>query len=331
MKWTWTAISLVALAFSLGCAGSSSDSAGGGAKKWRIAVIPKGTSHDFWNSVHAGVMRAADEFPEIEITWKGPLSEGDTADQVEIVESFIVDGYDGICLAPLDAVALRRPVDEAIRSNVPVVIFDSGLQDQSGIVSYVATNNHRGGQRAGEHLVDLIGGEGKVILMRYDINSQSTELREDGFLEALKPYEEKGAIEFLSRDKHAGPDESGAITLAENLLDSHGEEVDGIFCPNQSTTSGMLTALIRANLAGRVKLVGFDSGENIARGLREGNMQATILQDPVTMGYDAVRVMVEHLRGGDVPGIVETQEALATTENLDDAKIHSLLYPAAIE
>ncbi|MGD9645101.1 MAG: substrate-binding domain-containing protein [Pirellulales bacterium] len=315
------------LASLVGCSGSIGGSAGSG-RKFRVAVIPKGTSHDFWYSVHAGAKQADDEFDDLEITWKGPASEGDISEQIKMVESFLADGYDGICLAPLDARAMRKPVDQVIAAKVPVVIFDSGLDDSSGIVSYVATNNYRGGQVAGEHLAKLLDGRGKVILIRYDLNSRSTEEREQGFLDALSQYPD---INFLEKEKHAGPNESDAINLAENLLSIHGTQVDGIFCPNQSTTSGMLTVLRRAGQAGKVKFVGFDAGENIAQGIEQGEIHGTVLQDPVGMGYDAVRAMREHLLGHTVEARIETKETLATPENCQQPEIRALLYPVAIE
>lgn len=299
----------------------------GGAKKIRIAVVPKGTSHDFWNSVHAGAEKAAAEHPDLTITWKGPVSEGDTNDQKQIVENFLADGYDGICLAPADAIALRKPVDEAIAHNVPVLIFDSGLADQSGIVSYVATDNYEGGRRAGEHLAKLLGGKGEIVLMRYDINSQSTKDREQGFMDEIKKHPE---ITILMDEKHAGPLESGAIALGEEIVAKFGERMQGIFCPNQSTASGMLTVLKRAGLSQKVNLVGFDSGENIAAALKTGDIKATVLQDPVRMGYEAVNTMYRHLRGENTPDRIATKEELATTENHDDARIHGLLYPEAV-
>ncbi|MCA9100739.1 MAG: substrate-binding domain-containing protein [Planctomycetales bacterium] len=330
-------MALAALAVALSGAGGCGNNAvpdgtaaGTSPHVFRIAVIPKGTSHDFWASVHAGAEKAAAEFDDVEITWKGPLTEGDTAKQIETVEGFIADGYDGICLAPCDAVALRRPVDQAIQNGVPVVIFDSGLKDMDGIVSYVATNNERGGRVAGEYLAELLGGSGNVVLMRYDLNSESTDLREKGFLGALEPFE---GITLISADKYAGPTESDAIELGENLLANFGGDVNGIFCPNQSTASGMLTVLRRdqRGLAGKVKFVGFDSGENIVSGLEKGDLNATVLQDPVTMGYQAVEAMRQHLLGDAVPARVETQEVLATGGNLDDPTVHKLLYPEAAE
>ena len=179
---------------------AASTAAGEQGKKFRIAVIPKGTSHDFWNSVKAGADQAAEEL-NVDITWKGPQSESQIDRQIEIVENYVNAGYDGICLAPSNAVALRQPVELALEKNVPVVIFDSGLADLSGVVSYVATNNYRGGQRAGEHLAKLLGGAGGVILMRYDVGSESTEEREQGFLDAIGKFEK---IELLVSDRYAG-------------------------------------------------------------------------------------------------------------------------------
>lgn len=331
-RWAYRLFILLGLAFFVGCSGgeTASDSSGEGGKKYRIAVIPKGTSHEFWYSVHAGAKKADEEFDEVEITWRGPQGEGDTSQQIELVENFIADGYDGICLAPLDAVALRDKVDEAIAAGIPVVIFDSGLENMDGVTSFVATNNYRGGQRAGEYMAELLDGKGKVILMRYMLNSLSTEQREAGFLDALKPHE---GIEFLSIDRFAGADEAEAIQEAEQLLSNYGDEVDGIFCPNQSTASGMLTVLKRdpRNLTEKVKLIGFDAGPNIAEGLKEKTMHATVLQNPVLMGYDSVRVMYEHLQGKEVPKEEPVTEELATTENLDDPNIRSLLYPDVAE
>lgn len=323
------AVVIMAALVLAGCGGGTS-SGDGGPKKFRIAVVPKGTSHDFWYSVRAGAQRADAEFDDIQITWKGPKSEGDTNDQIKIVEDFVADGYDGICLAPADAIALRRPVEFAIQNKIPVLIFDSGLAELEGTVSYVATNNYRGGRRAGEYLAKLLDGKGKVILMRYQVGSESTAQREQGFLDAMYLVD---GIEIISADKYAGPDERGAIELAENLLSNFGDEVDGIFCPNQSTASGMLTVLGRdpRGLIDKVKFVGFDSGENIAAAIVDGRMDGTILQDPVQMGYEAVRLMREHLIGRPVDLMVEVPEFLATPENANEPEIRRLLYPEAAD
>lgn len=314
-----------------GCNKPAADSAGEApAAKYRIAVIPKGANHVFWRSVHAGAMEAGDEIGEISVDFKGPISEGDIANQIEIFESFLADGYDAICLAPTDKNALQKPVEQAIAAGVPVVIFDSGLASHEGIVSYVATDNYAGGKQAGEKLAELLGGEGKVILLRYELGSESTEQREKGFLDALG---EHAGIELISDNQYAGPDEAGAIEKAEFLLNEFGEQVDGIFCPNESSASGMLTVLRKhpLMLAGKVKFVGFDAGQNIIQGLEDGHLQATVLQDPVTMGREAVKAAYAALQKEPVEPQIVVPGGLATPENMDEPRIHKLLNPVQAE
>ena len=330
-KWlSWFA--LLAVAGLVGCSktGTSPANAKGGGtasagKKLRIAVIPKGTGHQYWRSVEAGAEKAAAETGAT-IIFKGPTGEGDTAGQIQIVENELADGCDAICLAPLDDTALRKPVQQAIDAKVPVVIFDSGLKDMTGVTCFVATDNKHAGRHAGEFMVKLLGGKGNVIMMRYAINSKSTEDREQGFLDALSKA--KG-IKLLSANKYGGPNESDAVTLGENLLQDFGGKVNGIFCPNESTASGMLTVLDHDHpqLAGKVKFVGFDSSDNLIGGLKSGHLDGIIVQDPVKMGYDAVKTAVEKLHGQKVPAKIDEPDTLATGKNMHDPKIDALLHP----
>src|SRR5690606_27224250 len=114
-----------------------------------IAVIPKGTTHKFWQSIHAGAEKAAQEL-NVTVIWRGPLREDDRASQISEVEGFVTRGVSGIALAPLDESALALPVADAKRQGIPVVIFDSGLKGED-YVSFVATDNRQGGRMAGEH------------------------------------------------------------------------------------------------------------------------------------------------------------------------------------
>jgi ABC-type sugar transport system substrate-binding protein len=125
--------------------------------KYRIAVIPKGTTHEFWKSVHAGAARAAKEAGNVEILWKGPLQENDTEGQINVVQDFITKKVDGVVLAPLDSQALISPVRDAQEHGIPTVIFDSALGDDSIIVSYVATDNYHGGALAARRLAEVLG------------------------------------------------------------------------------------------------------------------------------------------------------------------------------
>jgi len=126
-------------------------------KAFRIAVIPKGTTHEFWKSVHYGALRAAEELGNVEILWQGPPLESDRGEQIKLVQNFITKKVHGICLAPLDSQALVEVVREAAANKIPTVVFDSGLDtDESEYVSYVATDNRVGGQLAGQRMAELL-------------------------------------------------------------------------------------------------------------------------------------------------------------------------------
>src|SRR5215213_3770230 len=176
-----------------------------GTKKFTIAVIPKGTTHEFWKSIHAGSNKAAGELSaqgtEVQVIWKGPLREDDREQQIQVVEGFAAQGVDGIVLAPLDNRALVRPVNDAQRAGVPTVIIDSGLESNS-ITSFVATDNRKGGQLAADRMGELLNGKGRILVLRYQEGSASTQDREDGFIEQIKS--KYPGIEIVSSDQHSG-------------------------------------------------------------------------------------------------------------------------------
>jgi len=168
----------LALLATLGCGGKRE------AGRTTIAVIPKGTSHVFWQSIHAGAAKAAAE-QNVDIVWRGPLREDDRDSQVSEVEGFVSRGVSGIVLAPLDESALAVPVANAVQRGIPVVIIDSGLKGD-GYVSFVATDNRQGGRLAGAQLAKLLGGKGRVVHRRYPEGCESTTTREEGFLATMR-------------------------------------------------------------------------------------------------------------------------------------------------
>src|SRR5436309_8386576 len=199
---------------------------------YTIAVIPKGTTHEFWKAINAGAVKAQQELNghgcKLDIIWKGPLREDDREQQLQVVENFTTRHVSAIVLAPLDSQALVRPVHRAIQAKVPVVIMDSDLKSDR-YVSFVATDNYKGGQLAGEEMGRLLGGKGKVILLRYAVGSASTEARETGFLEVLKTKYPQ--IQIISSDQHAGATRETGYQVSQNLLNRFGREVNGICCP----------------------------------------------------------------------------------------------------
>lgn len=287
-----------------------------------LAVIPKGTTHVFWKSIEAGARKAGAELG-VNILWKGPLKENDRAQQIAIVEQFVSEGVNGVVLAPLDDTALVRPVRAAVEKKIPVIIIDSALKGEVGkdFTSFVGTNNKLGGQMAGEHLAKLLGGKGKVVLLRYMEGSASTTEREAGFLEVMKTNPE---IKLLVENRYGGATASEAQTTALNIIDQI-READGIFCSNESLTFGMLLALRQNNLAGKAKFVGFDTSPPLVEALKKGEINALIAQNPTKMGYEAVKTMVATLRGEKVPQNVDSGVALITPENVNTPEIQDLL------
>jgi ribose transport system substrate-binding protein len=299
----------------------------GAAGKMTIAVIPKGTTHEFWKSIHAGAVKAAAE-TGVEIIWKGPLKEDDRDAQISVVEDFISRRVNGIVLAPLDDTALRSPVANATHSGIPVIIIDSDLKSED-YVSFVATDNYRGGRLAGKRMVELLKGKGKVVMLRYQEGSASTFNREKGFLDEIA--EVKG-ITVVSANQYGGPTTETAYRSSENLLgplktSSGTLDIDGIFCPNESTTFGMLRALQDAGFAGKITFVGFDASSKLVEALSRGEIHGLVLQNPFLMGYAGVKSIVAHLKGEKVERKIDTGVTMATKENMNQPEIAQLLKP----
>jgi ribose transport system substrate-binding protein len=320
------AFTAVALISFVGCTKPSGPASSG--KKLTIAVIPKGTTHEFWKSIHAGSNKAAAELTsqgtQVEVIWKGPLREDDREQQIQVVEGFTTQGVNGIVLAPLDDRALVRPVEDAKRATVPTVIIDSGLQTDS-IVSFVATDNRKGGSLAADRLGELLNGKGKVLLLRYAEGSASTTEREEGFLTEIKA--KFPGIELVSTDQYAGATRDTAKRASENLLNRFGEDVQGIFTPNESSTAGMLLALQDINKAGKVSFVGFDASQSFIDAMRAGQLHGIVVQNPFNMGYLGVRTMVDHLQGKNVEKKIDTGVMLVTKDNLEMPEVKTLLHP----
>lgn len=319
---------LLLVALTLFAAASCNRSGSKTTKKLTIAVIPKGTSHEFWKSIHAGSIKAARELSspgaEVEVIWKGPLREDDREQQIQVVEGFTSQGVNGIVLAPLDNRALARPVEEAKSAGVPTVIIDSALESNS-IVSFVATDNRKGGMLAADRLGELLGGKGKVILLRYAEGSASTQDREAGFLDEIK--QKYPNIELISTDQYAGATRDTAKRASENLLNRFGDEVQGIFCPNESTTAGMLSALQDIGKAGKVIFVGFDTSQMFIDAMRAKQLHGIVVQNPFNMGYLGVRTMVENLQGKTVDKRIDTGVTMVTPDNLETKDTQALLHP----
>ena len=297
-------------------------------KSYTIAVIPQGSTHEYWKSIHAGAAKAAQDLAaqgtKIRIIWKGPLREDDREQQTQVVEGFISQKVSGIVLAPFDSHALVRPVEEAATAGIPTLVVDSAL-DTTKIVSFVATDNKQGGALAAEQMGKLMNGKGKVLLLRYQEGVASTRAREDGFVEKLKSA--YPGIELISSNQFAGPTRDTAKRASENLLTRYASQIQGVFTPNESSTAGMLLALQDINKAGKVAFIGFDVSDTFIEAIHNKQLQGIVVQNPFRMGDLGVRTMVDHLQGKSVEKRIDTGVMLVTAENMESADVQQLLHP----
>jgi len=284
-----------------------------------VAVIPKGTSHVFWQSVHAGAKKAGEEFG-IKILWYGPATEGERAEQIRIVEDMITRMVDGIVLAPLDSKALVPVIERAHAAGIPLTIFDSAA-DTDKYLSFVATDNYLGGVKAAEAMAKILNGKGKVAVVKYSPGHASTTKRENGFMDTIR--KKFSGIKIVA-EQYGKETVSTALSVAEDIL-SRNPDLDGIFACNESTAVGTVQALKSHNLAGKVKMVGFDCSPALQEALRSKVLDALVVQNPFKMGYEGVKTIHDAKQGLKVPRRIDTGVTLVTRENIDQPEIQALI------
>lgn len=284
-----------------------------------IAVIPKGVSHSFWQTVKAGADAAGAEFG-VTIDWKGPAAETDVATQVNMVEDAISRGVAGIVLAPSHGEALVPMVERATRQQIPVTVFDSGLSSEA-YLSYVATDNRAGGVMAAERMAAQLHDQGTVAILGVKKGSVSTDEREQGFAETLaQRHPGITIVQWLYGEASA----TRSLSVAEDILTAH-PGVRGIFASNETSTVGAVRALRQRQRQGQVVLVGFDATPDLVQDVKDGAIDALVLQDPYRMGYDGVRTIVDQRAGRTPARRIDTGVSLLTRESIDTPDIRRLL------
>jgi ribose transport system substrate-binding protein len=297
-------------------------------EKLRIAVVPKTKIGVFWNSVLMGAKLGSTALGNVEVVWRVP-SEYATVPQISALDQCIAEGVSGIMLAPLEKDALAVPVAKAMKKKIPVLIFDSALKGTAGkdYISFVGIDNKKAGALAGEHLATLLGGKGKVVMLRVAANQASIVDREKGFFEVASKY--KG-IQIIEKDHYAGAGIDNVVNDCLKLSDKL-KEADGIFCSYEQTTTAMLIVLRKIGLAGKVKFVGFDTPALAVEGLKKGEINVLVAQDPTRMGYLSVKAMVDYLRGKKIDPMIDVGVQIVTRENINSPEVQKLLALPVIE
>jgi len=326
-------LALALCPFAFGCGSRNPD-------ELTIVVIPKGMTHEHWQSVRRGAERCAadlfaDEGIRVRIIFDGPLRERDAMEQIRIMDRRVATGADGIVLAPQHSQTMTACVKRTAQTGVPVVLIDSGLVDTEHIVKYVATDNYNGGCLAAHHLLKVLREQGitkpRLVLFRYAVGSQSTEQREQGFEDTVN--KECPDVVWVSRDKYAGSTRDSAMREAGPLIHQFGDQMDAIFAPNESSASGTIDVLRSQGLNKKILVMAFDASKPLLHSIREGDAVGSILQDPYRMGYLSTWCCVRYVLGEDVNAgrtnmDLGTGETVVTRENVDTETTLGLFDPA---
>jgi ribose transport system substrate-binding protein len=286
-----------------------------------IAVVPKATSHLFWVSVQAGAMAAGEQL-DVDVLWNGSPSETDYARQVQIVDSMIARQVDGLAVAAQDRTTLSASLDRAAAAHIPVTVFDSGV-DSTNYLTFLATNNYQAGEMAARKLAALLTGRGNIAMVMHAPGSKSTMDREAGFEDALR--KDYPNIKIVAR-QFSMSDRSKAMAAVENFLTAQ-PDLNGIFASAEPGSVGAALALKSRGLAGKVRLVAFDAGEDLVADLKDGSIDALVAQDPFRMGFEAVKTLVDKLHGTDPPKVIDLSATVVVKGDLDKPEIKELLFP----
>lgn len=284
-----------------------------------VGVVPKGANHIFWQTVHAGAVKAAREY-KLEIEWNAPALEIDASRQIAIIDSMVNRHLAGIALAPVDRKALIPPVERAQRAGIPVAIFDSGI-DTDQRITYVATDNRQGGRLAAQKLAELMFETGKCAVVGFMPGSASTMEREEGFLEEMKNHPNIQVVQTV----FGMASQAKSMSETENLLTRY-PDLTGIFADNESSSMGAVAAL-KSRAESRVRVVAFDASERLVDDLRHRFIDALLVQDPFKMGYASVRAIGMKLQGQEPPAQVNSGITLVTRVDLEKPDVIALLDP----
>jgi ribose transport system substrate-binding protein len=287
----------------------------------RIAVIPKGQAHIYWQSVHAGAVMAGNEMG-VQILWNGPATELDLSKQIAIVDDFINQHVDGIALAPAHGEALVPVVEHAAEMHIPLAIFDSGIKTDK-YVSYVSTDNYKGGVMAAQRIGEILPRGGKIAILATMPGGVATMEREAGFKDTIAknfPRVQVAAFQYGMSDR------AKSLAVAEDIFTAT-PGITAIFCSNESGSIGAVQGAKSQNLAGKVKIVGFDSSPTLIEDMQAGNIDSLVVQNPFRMGYLVVQSLVDQIHGKTPEKRIDTGATLVTAANLNDPAVKELLNP----
>jgi ribose transport system substrate-binding protein len=314
-----------------GC-GSVHESGGGGGgggteKKsgpLRLAVVPKAVGFDFWNQVKTGAQCAASKQKDVKVQWDGVTAETDVTGQVNLLQNFITQGVDGLVYAATDAKVLSDVSQQALKQNIPVVNIDSGTDPQPAQVPVFATDNVASAEKVPDLLAKSLGkAGGDIAFIPFQRGTNTNEQRAKGFKTGLKNHPELKLV----AEQSSQSDYDKALQVTQDILTAN-PGLKGIFAANEPGVLGAAEAVRQKHKSGKVTIVGWDASPDEVKGVRDGVIDALVVQNPFRMGFDGVNAVVGQLREGKKPQSTDTGVTIVTKANLDDPDVQAVLKPS---
>ena len=315
------AAGIMAMAMVVTACGSSSTGSGGasGAKPY-IAIVSKGSQHQFWQAVQKG---ATDEAAAkgATISYEGPASESEVDKQLTMLQTALDKKPAAICFAALDSKAAGPLLQKAKDAKIPVVGFDSGV-DSDIPVTTVSTDNIAAAGEAADQMAKLIGDAGKVAVIVHDQTSQTGTTRRDGFVNRMK--EKHPNIQVVAIEYGAG-DPVKSADLAKTIMTAN-PDLKGFFGANEGSAKGVLNALKETGKENKVVAIGYDSGQQQIDAIKSGVMAGAITQNPVGIGAKCVDAALDAIAGKTVAKTIDTGYFYYDKANIDKPEIAAVLY-----
>jgi ribose transport system substrate-binding protein len=285
-----------------------------------IPVISKGFQHQFWQAVKLGSDNAAKDL-NVKITFEGPESETQVDKQIEMLQAALDKKPAAICLAALDSKAVVPLLEKAQSSKIPVIGFDSGV-DSNIPVTTASTDNIAAAGTAADKMAELIGNSGEVGVIVHDQTSRTGIDRRDGFVSRMKDKHPNVTIVDI---QYGDGNQLKSTDLAKAMMQAH-PNLKGFFGANEGSAVGVINAVKELNKAGKLVVIGYDSGKAQTGAIRDGVMQGAITQDPIGIGYKCVDSAVKAIKGESLPKNIDTGYYYYDKSNIDDPKIKAVLY-----
>jgi ribose transport system substrate-binding protein len=281
-------------------------------RKRRIVIVTKALDSEFWQTLKRGAEEAARQYPDIELSVLAPEREINIDQQVSILEDQILKKVSALAVVPGGVAEVTPVLDKAKAAGIPVLIVDNDTP-WPGKLCYIGTDNRVGGKLAGDYVVKILGGHGKVAIIRGVLGVSSHDDRVAGFQDAIA---QAPGIQLVTIQP-ANSERSLGLTVMENLLTSY-PDLNAVFVTNDQMALGAMEGVAAQHLSGKVLVVGFDAGKEAVRAVKSGTIGAVIAQYPANMGKQAVEAAVKAIQGQPVAKVIDTGTALVTKENADE-------------